>query len=479
MKGEVSEDEANTLFDHLWQKILKDMETTLDRADFDLQLFNAIHDFFPEKERKLRSEVCGRAEKMKETDLKKVAFDWEPSEKFLCPLQEEKALGTDEPRSEYKYLALPGKLAANPLEGNEFLGPLGEPLMDLVKEQPKQSPGDVARSVDWHRIQDEIVQSVMCSLPSDPQPRVRTMREIYEKVCEVADAVNAELAELGQKLSLEARGEMVALAIIYTWQSMSQAAWREHMKPIEEFKAEERKQRKYFCSQVLQSAEADREMAKKWIERFMQSLLAELSDDATKNVVIEIEKHKRLLCRKTIQQHLDHLLGSDDLDRQEKYIADPIGAHEQELQRRFESRVRPGIKTRQEELLAEFKDMLASLRSKLRTLCDHPELQAEKTIVEAKDFANDPCETEYARKQALARWIVAFFTLDGDLPSKWSVDETGQLVACDDKAEGGWQVKISQLVPRVGSPVGDEFLKKWIKAPTCTFDSTFAQVYRM
>lgn len=461
--GTVSdEDQANKLFDELWLKILKEMQHTLDRDHFDKQLFNDIHEFFPAKERKGRLEIWGQAEKMKQNAED---FAWKSSERFLCPLrpsQQEKVIGKAEPRSEYKYVKLPGKLSRNLWIPNLF-GPLPEPLCKIMMKQPDHSRAGFAPSVDWCKIQGEVLRTVTRNLPSDPQPSVRGMQEIYQQVCEVADAVNAELAEFQQELSLEARGEMVTLAIIRTWQSMSQAAWQEHMKPIEEFKAEETKQRKYFCSQVLQCSEADHEMAKRWIARIAQSCREKLSVDAAKNVGMEIAEHQESLSRKAIEGDSDRLLGSDELDKQEEYILDPIKTLEKELHRRFTAQVDPGIKRRQEELFAEVRDRLGLLRSELRSLRDKSELQAEKALVEARDFANDPCETEYTRKQALASWIVAFLTMDGDLPSKLSLDENEQLVACDDE-EDGWQVKMSQALPCTGSPVKDESVRSWIQA---------------
>lgn len=460
------EEQANKVFDELWHKILKEMEHTLDRDLFDKQLFNDIYDFFPAKERTKKSDMRERAEQMKQ---KAKDSEWKSSKKLLHPLQpsqQDKVIGKAEPRAEYKYVKLPGKLSRNRWNPNLFGPNLREQVIEMI-EMMMKPPGhlrvDFAQSVDWCKIQDEVLQIVTRNLPSDPQPRVRDMQEIYQKVCEVADAVNAELSDFQQELSVWARGEMVTLAITRTWQSMSKAAWQEHMKPIEEFKAEEHKQRKYFCSQVLQRSEADQEMAKTWIASIAQRCAEKLSVDAAKNVDMETAERQESLSRKAIEGDLDQLLGSDELDKQEEYILDPKNTLEKELQRRFAAQVGPGIKRRQEERLAEVRDMLASLRSELRSLRDKSELQAEKVLVEAQDFANDPSETEYARKHALSRWIVAFLTMDGDLPSKWSLDENGQLVACDDK-EDGWQVRMPQALPCTGSPVKDEGLRSWIQA---------------
>jgi len=468
------EDQANKFFDQLWQKILEEMEHTLDRDLFDKQLFDDIYEFFAAKERTHKGNMWEQAKQMKQ---KPEDSEWKSSKKLLHPLQpsqQEKVIGKAELRSEYKYVKLQGKLSRNLWNPNLFGPHLADTLLNMMTRMMKQfdhSRADFAPSVDWCKIQDEVLQIVTCNLPSDPQPRVRDMQEIYQKVGEVADAVNAELSEFQQELSVWARGEMVTKAIAHTWQSMSEAAWQEHMKPIEEFEAEETKQRKYFCSQVLQCSEADQEMAKTWIASIVQSLSEKLSVDAAKNVDMATAERQESLSREAIEGGLDQLLGSDDLDKQEEYILDPKQTLEKELQRRFAAQVGPGIKRRQEELLAKVRDKVGFLRSELRSLRDKSDLQAEKALVEAQDFANDPCETEYARKQALARWIVAFLTLDGDLPSKWSVDETGQLVACDDKAEDGWQVKMSQLVPCTGSPVKDESLRGWIQAQslTCVF----------
>ena len=214
-------------------------------------------------------------------------------------------------------------------------------------------------------------------------------------------------------------------------------------------------------------------MAKTWIARIAQACAEKLSVDAAKNVDMEVAERQESLSRKAVEGYVDQLLGSDDLNKQEEYILDPIKTLEEELQRRLTTKVGPGIQRRQEELVAEVRDKLGLFRSELRSLRDNSDLQAEKALVEAQDFANDPSKTEYTRKQALANWIVAYLTIDGDLPSKWSLDEHGQLVACDDEKDG-WQVKMSPLVPCVGSPVKDEFLEKWIKAQCFTCGLAFA-----
>jgi hypothetical protein len=233
--------------------------------------------------------------------------EWKSSKKLLHPLQpsqQEKVIGKAELRSEYKYVKLQGKLSRNLWNPNLFGPHLADTLLNMMTRMMKQfdhSRADFAPSVDWCKIQDEVLQIVTCNLPSDPQPRVRDMQEIYQKVGEVADAVNAELSEFQQELSVWARGEMVTKAIAHTWQSMSEAAWQEHMKPIEEFKAEETKQRKYFCSQVLQCSEADQEMAKTWIASIVQSLSEKLSVDAAKNVDMATAERQESLSREAIE----------------------------------------------------------------------------------------------------------------------------------------------------------------------------------
>lgn len=103
--GEISGDEeAAQHFEELWQKILTEMEQTLDRENFDAQLFNDIHASFPEKWRKKRAEMWQRAKAMEQKDLWN-EFDWKPSKSFFC---DGKAMTVSEAdsKSEYKYLKL-------------------------------------------------------------------------------------------------------------------------------------------------------------------------------------------------------------------------------------------------------------------------------------------------------------------------------------------------------------------------------------
>ena len=438
------------------------MEQMLNRNGDDEKLFNDIYDFFPRKERIEKSEMWDLAKKVKENNSQ---AELRPSRNFLCPLsgqQGKSAMTAAEMKQrQYKYLKPAGKLSTNRWNPNLFGPDLGKFIISCLTPKPEQPKADFALVVDWGVIGKETLDAVSGHLPVDPQPRVRDMENIYQQVCTVADAVNAELKDLQHKLSLDARGEMISLAIIHTWQRMSQAAWEERMKPIDEFKAEEEKQREYFRSQVLQSPEADREMATRWITDIVEMAVDQkMLIDAGRMVEAETAKSELSLCRRTIEEDLDNLLGSDDLDKQEQYIANPKSALKQELQRRFSKIVSPRIKKREQDLLAEVEDILHFLRSELRALCDHPELQAEKAIVEAQDFASDPRETEYIRKQAVAKWMVSSLTMDCDLPVMWSVDEAGQLEACDDKR---WQIKMSQFVPSA-SPVKDENLRRWVQA---------------
>ena len=53
------EDQANKFFDQLWQKILEEMEHTLDRDLFDKQLFDDIYEFFAAKEEDTQRQHVG------------------------------------------------------------------------------------------------------------------------------------------------------------------------------------------------------------------------------------------------------------------------------------------------------------------------------------------------------------------------------------------------------------------------------------
>ena len=114
----------------------------------------------------------------------------------------------------------------------------------------------------------------------------------------------------------------------------------------------------------------------------------------------------------------------------------------------------------------KFAKCVNFLLQPLKQLRDNPELQVEKVgisqLFDAKDFSDDVNETEIVLKQALAKWIIAFLTTEGELPSKWRVCQDGQLQECEDD---DWAVKISDLLPCTGAPLPDEseelgFLKK-------------------
>lgn len=295
------------------------------------------------------------------------------------------------------------------------------------------------------------------------------MQEIYQKVSGVTDAVNAELAEFDQQLSLEALGEIGSLVIIRTWQLKREAVWQEQMQPIQEFTAEKTKQMEYFCSQVLQSPEADRKMAEAFVADIRRRRVGEELALAAEEMELDIAKNQKQLSRGSIEGSLDDLLGSDDLDRQEEYIRNPVRMLEQELAQRVRDIV--DVDAMKKDMTSKLRAEFRFLRCGLQGLRDTPELQPEKAsaqqLMDAEDFANNPSETDNAQKQTLSRWTVSYLTIDDVLPSRWSVDENGQPVVCDDQTDNAWQVKASQALPCTGSPVPDKFsfLKKSIAAP--------------
>lgn len=452
--GEISsEEEAKQAFDELWPKILTEMEQTLDREHIDLQLFKEIHGFYPEKERRKRPEMWDQAKNLQQKDLRK-DFDWKSSKSLLC---NGKAPNVSEGASkgEYKYLKLEGQWDNACAK-----------FQRIMKRTPSSDPlGTVA--VRWNKIQKEVLKIVEQNLSSDTQLHAREIKEIHQKVLGVVDEVNAELAHSQQRLSLEALGEIGTLVIIRTWQLKREAVWQEHMKPIEEFKAEETKQKQYFCSQVLQSPEADRKMAEAWLADIIRRCVREELSLASEDMEVDIVKNQKQLSRGSIERFLDEgLLGSDDLDKQEEYIDDPKKILEQELVQRFSKILE--VDTMNERKMSKLRGILDSLKFALQGLCDKPELCPEncsaEQLLEAQDFAKDPVETDNARKQALSQWIVSYLTIGGVLPSRWSVDEEGQPVAYDDQTDN-WQVKATQVLPCTGSPVKSDFLKECIKVP--------------
>ena len=456
-----TEEAANQHFDLLWQKIIKDMESKFDRQQLERQLFDGIHQYFPEQYKQKSSEVLDRVQN-KEGGFHLKSFA--------------NLVRTREPR---KIEDVAEQKSLKSWSKDLFEGKDGPQVPEILGVSLPQAPHEPFDSENWKKVQDQVVDAVKRSLLEPhrrQQPNVSIMRKIHDDLVSIASEVDERLQGFDQELSLEGRGEMITVAIIETWRLMSKAVWEEQMKPIEEFKTEKEKQRKYFCSQVLQSPEADAEMAKSSMDRIWDLCQRDvLSLPAAAAIESEVARHETSsFSRKSIEQDRDGLLGREDLNEQQKsqlidYIEDPQKVLKNVLTQRFNKRL--GVNSEKCKELTQdpthkFAKCVNFLLQPLKQLRDNPELQVEKVgisqLFDAKDFSDDVNETEIVLKQALAKWIIAFLTTEGELPSKWRVCQDGQLQECEDD---DWEVKISDLLPCTGAPVPDEseelaFLKK-------------------
>lgn len=462
-----TEEAANQRFDLLWQKIIKDMESKFDRQQLERQLFDGIHQYFPEQYKQKSSEVWDRAQN-EEGGFHLKGFA--------------NLVRTREPR---KIEDVAKQKSLNSWSKDLFEGKdrtqcqLVPDILGNCLPLAQHEPFVPFDSKNWKKVQDHVLEAVKRSLVEPhrrQQPNVSIMRKIHDDLVAIAAEVDERLKGFDQELSLEGRGEMITVAIIETWRLMSKAVWEEQMKPIEEFKTEKEKQRKYFCSQVLQSPEADAEMAKSSMDRIWDRCQRDvLSLPAAAAIESEVARHETSsFSRESIEQDRDGLLGREDLNEQQKrqlieYIEDPQKVLKNVLTQRFNKRL--GVNSEKcKELTQDPTDKFAKcvnfLLQPLKQLRDNPELQVEKVgisqLFHAKDFSDDVNETEIVLKQALAKWIIAFLTTEGELPSKWRVCQDGQLQECEDD---NWAVKISDLLPCTGAPVPDEseelgFLKK-------------------
>ena len=454
-----TEEAANQRFDLLWQKIIKDMESKFDRQQLERQLFDDIHQYFPEQYKQKSSEVWDRAQK------KKGGFHLKSFANLVRTREPRKIEDVAEQKSLNSW--------------SKDLFEEKDRIQEIFGVRVPQAPHEPFDSKNWKKVQDQVVDAVKRSLVEShrrQQPNVSIMRKIHDDLVSIAAEVDERLQGFDQELSLEGHGEMITVAIIETWRLMSKAVWEEQMKPIEEFKTEKEKQRKYFCSQVLQSPEADAEMAKSGIDRIWDLCQRDvLSLPAAAAIESEVARHETSsFSRESIEQDRDGLLGREDLNEQQKsqlieYIEDPQKVLKNVLTQRFNKRL--GVNSEKCKELTQdpthkFAKCVNFLLQPLKQLRDDPELQVEKVgisqLFDAKDFADDVNETEIVLKQALAKWIIAFLTTEGELPSKWRVCQDGQLQECEDD---DWEVKISDLLPCTGAPVPDEseelgFLKK-------------------
>lgn len=455
-----TEDAANQRFDTLWQKIIKDMETKSDRQQLERQLFEDIYQYFPEKYKQKSSEVLDRAQN------KEGGFHLKSFANLVRTREPRKIEDVAEQKSLKSW-------SKDLFEGKDC--PQAQ-VLDILGFSLPQAPHEPFDSENWKKVQDQVVDAVKRSLVEPQrrqQPNVSVMRKIHDEIVAIAAEVDEMLKGFDQELSLEGHGEMITVAIIETWRLMSKAVWEEQMKPIEEFKTEKEKQRKYFCSQVLQSPEADAEMAKSWINGIWHLFQRDfLSVKAGAAIESQVARHETSsFSRESIEQDLDGLLGREDLDEEQKsqlieYIEDPQKVLKNVLTQRFNKRL--GVNSKKckvliQERTDEFEGNVSFLLHTLKQLRDNPELQVEKVgisqLFDAKDFADDVNETEIVLKQALSKWIVAFLTNEGELPSKWYVSQDGQLHECEDD---DWMVKSSDILPCTGAPVPNEneFLKK-------------------
>ncbi len=453
-----TEEAANQHFDSLWQKIIKDMESKFDRQQLERQLFDDIYQYFPQQYKQKSSEVWGRAQNEEGgfhlKGFANLVRTREPRK--IEDVAEQKSLNS------WSKDLFEGKDRIERQQTSDFDWP--------SQPQAPREPSLPFDSKNWKKVQDQVVDAVKRSLPERhrrQQPNVGIMRKIHDELVAIAAEVDERLKDFDQELSLEGRGEMISVAIMETWRLTSKAVWEEQMKPIEEFKTEKEKQRKYFCSQVLQSPEADAEMAKNWINGIWHLFQCDfLSVKAGAALESQVAQHETSsFSREITEQDLDGLLGREDLDEEQKsqsieYIEDPQKVLKNVLTHRFNERL--GVNSKKCKVLAqewtdEFEGCVGFLLHSLKQLRDNPELQVEKAgisqLFDAKDFADDVNETEIVLKQALSKWIIAFLTTEGELPSKWYVCQDGQLQECE---HDDWVVKISDILPCTGAPVPNE-----------------------
>ena len=282
------------------------MESKSDRQKLERQLFDDIHQYFPEQYKPRLSQVWDRAQK------KEGGFQLKGFANLVRAREPWKTKDVAEQNSlkSWSKDLFEGK---DPIQ-QEILGV----RVPLVQHEPV-----VPFDSNWKKVQEQVVDAVNRSLPEGhrrQQPNVSIMRKIHDELVAIAAEVDERLKGLGQELSLDGHGEMTTVAIIETWRLMSKAVWEEQMKPIEEFKTEQEKQRKYFCSQVLQSPEADAEMAKSWINGIWHLCQCDLlSVKAAADIESQVARHETSsFSRESIEQDLDALLGREDLDEQQK-----------------------------------------------------------------------------------------------------------------------------------------------------------------
>eukprot|EP00913_Durusdinium_trenchii_P006532 g6136.t1 len=328
------------------------------------------------------------------------------------------------------------------------------------------------QGVSWDILEKEVIKLVnetFSDLLGDQEPRLSSMRKIHDRLGEdVVKQVNGELQDFGRKLSLNGCGDIVSMAMIHTWKRQADAAWEQHMQPIEEFKADKEKQRKYFCTQVLQRPEADAQIAQFWIAQIVQRCRDQALDSLRALTQKTISKEEQTFTRKSIQSHLDNLLVKDHVSDQEKekqfqYIENPKEMIEEELQSRFEARVSQPLAPEVKNMAQDLKRMLNFLLYELKEVRDRPDLQADNAgsqkLLDARNFVTcDPSVTEDFCKQALGKWLVAYLTKE-HLPSKWKI-VNGQLEECEE--DDG--IMISEALRHDGSPVGDAVLRSAVQA---------------
>ncbi|CAK9021808.1 Interferon-induced very large GTPase 1 (Interferon-induced very large GTPase pseudogene 1) [Durusdinium trenchii] len=438
-----NEKQANQVFEEVWVEIIKDMESKFDRSAFENNCLQDIYDAYPREGKPHFADVSSRAQ----------TFTKGPPQPFRPSEDPTQALDTPAPskqRSSYKFVKA-AEMPKGTILGWTWKGGQG---------------------VSWDILEKEVIKLVnetFSDLLGDQEPRLSSMRKIHDRLGEdVVKQVNGELQDFGRKLSLNGCGDIVSMAMIHTWKRQADAAWEQHMQPIEEFKADKEKQRKYFCTQVLQRPEADAQIAQFWIAQIVQRCRDQALDSLRALTQKTISKEEQTFTRKSIQSHLDNLLVKDHVSDQEKekqfqYIENPKEMIEEELQSRFEARVSQPLAPEVKNMAQDLKRMLNFLLYELKEVRDRPDLQADNAgsqkLLDARNFVTcDPSVTEDFCKQALGKWLVAYLTKE-HLPSKWKI-VNGQLEECEE--DDG--IMISEALRHDGSPVGDAVLRSAVQA---------------
>ncbi|CAE7258229.1 GVINP1 [Symbiodinium sp. KB8] len=432
-----SRQEAEDAFEQVWQKIVQEMKNTFNREEGKLKLFMRIYKFYPIAYKPEESEVRARSEK----------------DDFTCS---DKELFLESAYNDAGFLS-----------SFEAVAGLATVLMKPLSK----------RKEHWNATVRQVRGMVVQKCCEDGfRPNQLNMHKICDVVDDEAQKLDSLLrAEFQCELSRKGRGCLIALAIIETWRSVEEAVWNDGMREINKFEEQKDDQCKFFCSQVLQDRTADQQLARRWVQGIIKNQKDQCIDDLCKQFEEVLQKEQDKLTRKAVQDELDSCLGSDDLDRQEKYILDPISAILAEFETKWGSIVEGKVDY---QLIKESLRHLGYLRDALAELRDKHGLQAENAsssqlLEVTEDFAVTVTDSQRAKNQGLGAWLLAYLTQEVLLPSKWARADDGTLETCDQTASAQIELPQNQnRLPLKGSPVMSEDLRKQLQAqPALAIDN--------